>query len=201
MGESQMPSQGSGNNKTVILLTVGASIIMAAALIIALTRQGDAPDVTPQDSEPPPDVYVPAPSLVATKPVRPLNQPTDTDSSGDTDETDGKPESQRRGKRSRSGGEIDTQKVNQFINSRFGQVKACYERRLKMSSFLEGELDLNIGILGSGKVETIGVNKDTVRDAQMLSCVKKTIRSWTFPKPEGGRVVIGKTFQFKKKGL
>ena len=35
--------------------------------------------------------------------------------------------------------------------------------------------------------------------AEMLACVKTTIRAWEFPKPEGGKVIIAKTFNFKKK--
>ena len=91
------------------------------------------------------------------------------------------------------------QKYLHNVHVRFGQVRACYERRLKVDSTLEGTLDLNISIASSGKVTAVTVNRNTVRDAEMLSCVRRTIRGWDFPKPEWGRVVIAKTFRFKKK--
>ncbi len=95
-------------------------------------------------------------------------------------------------------GTIDPRKVNRFIDSRFGQVKACYERRLKNNPTLQGRLDLDISISSKGKVTDVYVNSDTVRDSRMHRCVNKTIRGWQFPKPKGGRVTVGKTFKSKQ---
>jgi hypothetical protein len=97
-----------------------------------------------------------------------------------------------------TGGSIDKAAVNQYINGHFDEVKACYEHRLKANSFLEGELDLNIEIALTGKVTGITANKDTIRDSEMLSCIKKVVRRWEFPKPKGSSVTIAKTFTFRK---
>ena len=69
-----------------------------------------------------------------------------------------------------------------------------------MNTLLEGKVDVNININERGRVNWITVNRDTVKDGEMLDCVKKTVRSWQFPEPEGGSVVVAKTFTFKKKG-
>ena len=95
-------------------------------------------------------------------------------------------------------GTINPRRVSRFMNSRFGQVKACYERRLKKNATLRGKLDLNIAVSSKGRVTDVAVNRDTVRDSRMLKCVDGTIRKWKFPKPKGGRVIIGKTFNFQK---
>jgi hypothetical protein len=96
-------------------------------------------------------------------------------------------------------GTIDVKAVDRYINTRFGQVRQCYERRLKINPLLEGKVDLKIGINTKGKASSISVNKDTVRDPQMITCIKGVIRSWQLPKPEGGKVIVAKQFKFKKK--
>lgn len=192
MSNSGVPPQGQGGNKLVVFLLIGGVVILIVAGFVLL-RRGE-PDKGP---EPPPvvdtGIATPAP-LVIEQPSRPLSPEPDA-GSGDT-ETQEKKSGRRRVDKI---GTIDAKEVNSFINARFGQVKACYERRLKTNTFLEGKLDLNIGVSSQGKVTSVGVNNDTIRDAQMLSCVKQVIQDWDFPKPTGGRVTIAKTFSFKKK--
>lgn len=154
--------------------------------------------------EPPPEIAPPASEpapLVLSQPSKPIIEMTRD--AGIVEEVTAEEEKPRpkhsSGDALEKMGKIDARAVNSFINSRFQQVRTCYEMRLKKNPLLEGNLDLNIGISTRGKVTSIGVNKDTLGDREVLSCVKKRIRSWTFPKPEGGRVVIAKSFKFKKK--
>ena len=199
MRDSLMPSRGTGSNKVVVFLLVGGTIVMAIALFFVLKQRSETGAKKPiaelkQEEK---ASHVPTMNLVAPKPP-PTEEVEDAGAKSPTEPASSKSKKKRR-ERQGPGGKIDAKQVNSFINARFSQVKACYERRLKVNSFLEGKLDLNIGILASGKVNAISVNRDTVRDTQMLACVKNTILGWQFPKPEGGRVVIAKTFNFKKK--
>ena len=198
--DSLMPS-GPKGNKTIIILLVAGSLVMVVAGILILKQRSEKPE----KSEEPPKVEMAEPTAgrPLITPVRPPLEQKDTETEvvikTDTEETQ-KNGIGRRKERQVPMGTLDAKEVNSFMNARFHQVKSCYERRLKTNSFLEGKVDLKINISPSGKVTAITVNKDTVRDAEMLSCVKRTIRGWEFPKPKGGRVVIAKTFNFKKKG-
>lgn len=195
MRETNPPPSSSGGNKVVLLLLVGGTIILAVALVILFKKRTEP---TPKDTEPPQiaQTVKPAAPLVVAQPTRPILTPEEPDGGTESNETKSKTGRKRRSEKI---GSIDPKEVNSFMNARFGQVKACYERRLKMNSLLEGKLDLNIDISPVGKVTAVTVNRDTLRDSQMLDCVKRAIRSWDFPKPKGGRVIIGKTFNFKKK--
>ena len=199
MKDSLIPDKGPGGNKTVLLLLVGGTVLMAAAGLVIYLRTGTP---APPPPEPEPEAPVAVRTLVT--PDRPQNLLVTPDTEKSTDTGADTAEDTEKKPRKRHGegpmGTIDSKAVNSYINSHFSQVKACYERRLKVNSFLEGKLDLNIAISPSGKVAAVTVNSDSVRDAEMLSCVRTTIRSWEFPKPQGGRVVIAKTFNFKKKG-
>ncbi|HUT79247.1 MAG TPA: AgmX/PglI C-terminal domain-containing protein, partial [Polyangia bacterium] len=96
-------------------------------------------------------------------------------------------------------GTIDAAETNKFINAHFSQVRSCYERRLKNNPLLEGNLDLKIRLTPKGRVGSIAVNSDTVRDGEMLDCVMRTIRGWQFPAPVDGWVLFDKSFKFQKK--
>lgn len=217
MNDSLMPDKSRGGNKTAIFLLIGGGVLMAAAGVVLLVRSFDA-----SSAAPPPEIKnekVSARPLVAEALSQSALSDTDT-SSLETDtssleapsareaasedvETISKTASKKKNKKKQRVdgpmGVIDPKAVNAYIKAHFSQVKGCYERRLKVKPFLQGKVDLNIAISASGKVTGVKVNSDTVRDAAMLSCVKSTVRGWRFPKPEGGRVVIAKTFNFKKR--
>jgi LPXTG-motif cell wall-anchored protein len=199
MTDSLMPPGRTGGNKTIIFLIVGGLALSAAAGIFLFRESANPPPDVPTKSE---DAPIPVKTLVAPLPP-PSNAQAAPEAEKDKDTSAStQPSVIKESKKSEvegGSGTIDTKAVNAYFNSHFDQVRACYERRLKINSLLQGKLDLNIVVSTSGKVSSIGVNSDTVRDAEMLSCVKKTIRTWELPKPEGGRVVIGKTFSFKKK--
>ncbi len=195
------PQQGSsGGNKGIVLLLAGGAILLVVAGLVYFLRQASP---TPPPPKPPvieePD-EAPAPLVIPAK-SKPLALQSNGEDAGVVIEVEA-PEDKRTAQRKGSSekkGTIDPKMVNKFINKNFNQVRNCYERRLKKNPMLEGKVDLNIKVASSGKVTSIGVNKDTVGDGPMLECVKRTIRGWQFPKPTGGRVVIGKSFKFKKK--
>jgi hypothetical protein len=194
MPDTTPPEKNRGSNKIVLLLLGVGTVILVIALVILVKRRYEPaqPPASPQVEN---AMEEPVPLVIA-QPTRPLAEIAEPDA-GNSDAQDDK---KTRPYRSQKIGSIDPKQVSEFMNARFGQVKACYERRLKMNSFLEGKLDLNIDISSVGRVNAITVNDDTIGDSQMLDCVKRAIRSWEFPKPKGGRVIVGKTFNFKKKG-
>ena len=192
-------NQGSGGNKGIVLLLAGGVIILIIAGVVFF-MQRSAPA---ERKEPPPvieePIEMPAP-LVISDNARPLEQkPPDAGATVATEAPKTPKGNRPRGQASEPMGKIDARQIKTFINSRFNQVRACYERRLKLNPMLAGTLDLRIAISPKGKVTGIGVNNDTVGDSTMTSCVKSTIRKWKFPAPEGGRAVFDKPFKFKKK--
>jgi hypothetical protein len=192
MPDSQHPPASPGGTKFPLIIVIAGIVILIFAGLILFRNRFAAPDPPVEKTEVT-QKKATAPSMLIQEPSRPRN-------GNGQDRTDGeKAKGEDRKTKREPIGKINVAAVNTFINMRFGQVKACYERRLKVDSTLEGTLDLNINLASSGKVTAVTVNRNTVRDAEMLSCVRRTIRRWDFPKPEWGRVVIAKTFRFKKK--
>lgn len=195
-----MPPTKPKSNKAIIGLLVGGVLILAAAVAIFYFRDKPEPEPEPDKPQVEEKIDIPAPLVVAQKQA-PIEADDDAGpkvltAEEDTEEKKPRPKG---GGGAEKMGKIDVKAVKRYINTRFGQVRNCYERRLKINPLLEGEVDLNITINTRGKAGAITINKDTVRDPQMLTCVKGVIRSWQLPKPEGGKVVIAKKFTFKKK--
>ena len=191
-----MPPARSGGNKTVLVLLVGGVLILGIAVFVYMSRKTDAP---PVPAEPIREQIYAAPKPLVVEPSRPIvDRAPDAGAEVLLADENVQKKTPKGGYQEKLG-TIDTAAVNSFVNARFGQVRACYERRLKLNPLLQGDLDLNISIASSGKVTGIAVTADTVRDGEMLECVRRTIRGWTFPKPDGGRAIVAKNFKFKKK--
>jgi hypothetical protein len=190
---SDPPPKPAGN-KIVIFLFLGGVVILVAAMIILYMRRATPEPPPPKKEMASAKYIVPAAPLISDQAEKPLSPEEKAEP-----ENDEPPQKANRRPRSEKLGTIDPEVVNKFMNARFGQVKLCYERSLKKNAFLEGKVDLKIDVSSKGTVTSVSINEDTVGDREMLGCVKRTIGSWNFPEPENGRVIIAKTFNFKKK--
>jgi outer membrane biosynthesis protein TonB len=93
----------------------------------------------------------------------------------------------------------DLQGAMQVIAEQRSQVRACYERRLKVNNILQGELLVKLKVGANGKVVLANVS-GSMKDAEVHSCVRKLATSWSFPTPSGGTcAVLQVPFQFSPK--
>jgi hypothetical protein len=204
MTEKQSPTRSGGSKIVFVLFGLGLAILAAGVVILVMNRDNDSL-AEPEEPPEPEQIEEPAP-LVVTAPSKPLGsmEEEDAGSSVATEEEEEETDDQKK-KGMRQGGfggrqgKIDPQATNKFINARFARVRACYERRLKLNPLLEGVVNLRIRLNPRGKVGSISVNSDSVGDPQMVGCIKKTLRGWTFPAPQGGWGTFDKAFRFKKK--
>ena len=76
------------------------------------------------------------------------------------------------------------------------QFRNCYERRLKVNSTLEGRVSVQMRVNRSGAVDAVQVG-GTLRDSQVLSCVRQTANRIRFPAVQNGRcAVVSAPFNF-----
>ena len=62
--------------------------------------------------------------------------------------------------------------------------------RLNQKPKLNGKVAIKFVISPSGSVSTSSVAQSTANDTELETCVAGRVRTWTFPKPKGGGVVI-----------
>ncbi len=75
-------------------------------------------------------------------------------------------------------------------------MKSCYERELKKDPTLKGKIVVQFTIGPMGRVTNSKIGSSSMRNAAVGSCILGRIRSWRFPKPEGGSVTVSYPFVF-----
>lgn len=68
-------------------------------------------------------------------------------------------------------------------------LKGCYQRALKRNPKLQGKIAVILTINATGKVIRVEIDKDTVGDSAVNSCIKSYAKRWRFPAPEDGEKV------------
>ncbi|MEL6342122.1 MAG: AgmX/PglI C-terminal domain-containing protein [Myxococcota bacterium] len=69
--------------------------------------------------------------------------------------------------------------IPQVVRQKQGDVKSCYEQRLKVKPDLSGHLWFDFSVEG-GQVKDVSLTKNTTGDTALKSCVMQQIRSWRF---------------------
>jgi len=98
-------------------------------------------------------------------------------------------------------GSLDKELIRKVIHANRGQIRYCYESQLNRFPKLEGKVAIKFVITGSGSVATSSVAQSTVNNAELETCVAGRVKTWIFPKPKGGGVVVVTyPFIFKQSG-
>lgn len=88
------------------------------------------------------------------------------------------------------GGSLDKGVIRQVIGDHLAEVRDCYERELASTPSLAGTVAVKFVILPNGAVAASHVSRSTVGNAQLEQCVATQVRTWKFPRPEGGGVLV-----------
>lgn len=93
-------------------------------------------------------------------------------------------------------GQIDPARARAALSQSSLQFRNCYERRLKVNNTLEGRVSVQMRVSSTGAVDAVQVG-GTLRDSQVLSCVRTIARRIRFPQPTGGRcATVAAPFNF-----
>ncbi|MBL8949612.1 MAG: adventurous gliding motility protein GltG [Myxococcaceae bacterium] len=87
-------------------------------------------------------------------------------------------------------GSLDKELIRQVIHRNRGQIRYCYESQLTSHPNLHGKVAIKFVISATGSVAQSQVAQSDVKNAELETCVAGRVRTWMFPKPKGGGVVI-----------
>jgi hypothetical protein len=93
---------------------------------------------------------------------------------------------------------LDTAAITNTVKRNIGGVKACYEAGLKRNPSMGGKVTVRWNISSVGKVTSVDVENDTLKDDEVVQCIKGKVQSWRFPPGGGGEVVYPFVFQASK---
>lgn len=95
-------------------------------------------------------------------------------------------------------GGLDEQQIKQVIQRNIGQIQYCYELGLQKQPHLTGRVTVGFQIGSNGLVRTAQLRASTVKSSQVENCIVSKVRTWKFPKPEGG-VTVAVVYPFNLK--
>jgi TonB family protein len=87
-------------------------------------------------------------------------------------------------------GSLDKELIRAVIKRNIGQIRFCYESQLNRFPKLNGRVMVKFIIKEDGSVASSNVASSTVGNAELESCAASRVRTWLFPKPKGGGVVV-----------
>lgn len=96
-------------------------------------------------------------------------------------------------------GVLDKEEIRQVIRSHIAEVKDCYELQLVSNPELQGRMLVRFTISASGAVSAANVQSSTFNDPIVEQCILESVRTWIFPRPQGGIVIV--TYPFVLKAL
>ncbi|MBK8014211.1 MAG: TonB family protein [Deltaproteobacteria bacterium] len=98
-------------------------------------------------------------------------------------------------------GSLDKEIIRRVIKQHIAQIRYCYEKELVRAPGLFGKVATKFVISADGAVQSADVTESTLGNAEVERCVVSKIRTWRFPKPKGGGIVVVKyPFIFKTTG-
>lgn len=98
-------------------------------------------------------------------------------------------------------GGLDREVIRRVILSHRAQIRYCYEKELASRADLEGRVLVEFVIAADGRVTSARAAEDTLATPAVGQCLVSKVRTWTFPQPKGGGVVVvSYPFMFKPAG-
>jgi len=89
-------------------------------------------------------------------------------------------------------GSLPKEVIRRVIQSNIAQIRYCYEKELTRSPGLFGKVATEFVIGGDGRVQTTKVTQTTLQSPPVERCMMQKIKTWRFPKPKGGGIVVVK---------
>jgi len=98
-------------------------------------------------------------------------------------------------------GSLDPEIIRRIVREHAGQIRYCYESELTRTPGLYGKIVMKWVINGEGKVMQATPAESQMKNANVENCLASRIKTWVFPKPKGGGIVIvNYPFVFKQSG-
>lgn len=87
-------------------------------------------------------------------------------------------------------GSLDKDIIKRVIRENMQQIRYCYERELSKTPGIYGKVKMKWVITAEGRVSQSQVAETQMKNAAVENCMKRRIKTWRFPKPKGGGIVL-----------
>ncbi len=125
-------------------------------------------------------------------------------SGGGSVQTGGKAEAEVRGEARAEAPEVDGElsqdQISAVMKRNLKALRDCYESALKRDRKLAGKLVIRFEITDEGRTADVEVDEVSLKSGDVASCIKSRAKSWRFPKPDGGSVLVSYPIIFTPSG-
>lgn len=83
---------------------------------------------------------------------------------------------------STGGRPLSAKQIKRVVKAKTPQVRACYERELKMHDGLRGKVVLGWTIRADGTVTGARAVSNSTRNSAMVPCMTRAVANWRFPR-------------------
>ncbi|MBC7792512.1 MAG: AgmX/PglI C-terminal domain-containing protein [Clostridia bacterium] len=97
-----------------------------------------------------------------------------------------------------AGGSLDREEIQKVVNKHVGEIQRCYERELLKTPGLSGKVTVEWVVAMTGSVKSTRQKDSTLQSAAAVNCILSSVKSWQFPTPKGGEVVVSYPFNFSQ---
>ena len=98
-------------------------------------------------------------------------------------------------------GDLDKAIIRRYVKRNISKITYCYEKELVRTPGLFGKIDMEWTITADGLVREAKPKASTMNNPEVERCIAEKIRTWEFPKPKGGGIVVVRyPFVFKTAG-
>ena len=94
-------------------------------------------------------------------------------------------------------GSLDRALIEKVVNEHTDEIQRCYEKELLHDSTLQGKVQVEWTISMEGTVPNVRQVSSSVRSTAVVTCIMGAIRTWKFPRPQGGPVLVNYPFILK----
>jgi TonB family protein len=94
------------------------------------------------------------------------------------------------------GGAIDRTTIENVIKAHLPELQASYENSLKSNPHAGGQVVVELTIAATGLVSNAEIVSSTLRAPEVERAILKSARTWKFPAPGGGAVIVRYPFDF-----
>lgn len=92
-------------------------------------------------------------------------------------------------------GGLDRNEISAVIQRHLSEVRFCYEQGLQNKPKLSGRVAIRFLIGAKGAVTLAQVDQSSLGHARVEGCIRDRLKTWNFPRPEGG-VTVKVTYPF-----
>ena len=93
-------------------------------------------------------------------------------------------------------GTLSADKVEKVINSKKYEIQLCYEAALRRDSKINGVMNWSWMLSTKGVISDISLDRSNITDERMITCIRRKLSRWKFPRPKRGSVKIEFPFKF-----